>query len=412
MVLHLVDSLSELSPERTVIVVGARREQVEAVLAPYGAHIAVQSPQLGTGHAVQQAQFALSGFAGDVLILYGDVPLVSAATLARLRDALTPRVDAAVLGFRPTEAGAYGRIIANGDTIEKMVEFKDASAEEREVTLCNSGMMAVRAEALFALLARIDNKNAAGEYYLPDIVGLLIADGGTACVIETDAGEVTGVNSRSELAALEAAWQDRRRAVAMAEGVTLIDPGSVFFAHDTVLAADVTIAPFVVFGPGVRIASGAVVQAHSHIEGADIGKDCDIGPFARLRPGTVLGSGAKIGNFVETKKAVFGAGAKANHLSYIGDASVGATANIGAGTITCNYDGFFKYQTVIGVGAFIGSNSALVAPVTIGDGAIVAAGSTITADVAADALALVRPQQLAKPGWAATFRRIMTARKG
>ena len=278
MVLHLVDSLSELSPERTVIVVGARREQVEAVLAPYGAHIAVQSPQLGTSHAVQQAQFALSGFAGDVLILYGDVPLVSAATLARLRDALTPRVDAAVLGFRPTEAGAYGRIIANGDTIEKMVEFKDASAEEREVTLCNSGMMAVRAEALFALLARIDNKNAAGEYYLPDIVGLLIADGGTACVIETDAGEVTGVNSRSELAALEAAWQDRRRAVAMAEGVTLIDPGSVFFAHDTVLAADVTIAPFVVFGPGVRIASGAVVQAHSHIEGADIGKDCDIGP--------------------------------------------------------------------------------------------------------------------------------------
>ena len=412
MLLHLFDSLAELSPQRSVVVVGARREQVEAAMAPYGASIAVQSPQLGTGHAVQQAQAALAGFDGDVLILYGDAPLITAATMARLRDALTPEVGAAVLGFRPADPGDYGRIIADGDTVTKMIEFKDASPAERAVTLCNSGLMAVRSEALFALLARVGNANAAGEYYLPDIIGLLIADGGTARVIETAAGEVAGVNSRAELAALEAAWQNNRRAAAMADGVTLIDPGSVFFAHDTAVAADITIEPFVVFGPGVSIASGTVIHAHSHIEGAVIGENCAIGPFARLRPGTVLDAGAKIGNFVETKKAVFGPGAKANHLSYIGDAVVGAKANIGAGTITCNYDGFFKYRTVIGAGAFIGSNSALVAPVTIGDGAIVAAGSTITADVHADALALVRPPQTAKPGWAARFRRAQSLRKG
>ncbi|MBC7506944.1 MAG: bifunctional UDP-N-acetylglucosamine diphosphorylase/glucosamine-1-phosphate N-acetyltransferase GlmU [Sandarakinorhabdus sp.] len=412
MLLHLVDSLAALSPERIVVVVGARREQVEAAMAPHGAAIAVQSPQLGTGHAVQQAEAALAGFCGDVLILYGDAPLVTAATMARLRDALTGDVGAVVLGFRPADPAAYGRIIAAGDTVVKMVEFKDANAEERAVTLCNSGLMAVRAEALFALLARVGNDNAAGEYYLPDIIGLLIADGGTARVIETDASEVAGVNSRAELAALEAAWQARRRAATMADGVTLIDPDSVFFAHDTRIAADVTIEPFVVFGAGVSIASGTTIHAHSHIEGAVIGENCDIGPFARLRPGTVLDAGVKIGNFVETKKALFAVGAKANHLSYIGDASVGARANIGAGTITCNYDGFFKYQTVIGAGAFIGSNSALVAPVTVGEGAIVAAGSTITVDVPADALALVRPPQVAKAGWAARFRRAQTVRKG
>jgi bifunctional UDP-N-acetylglucosamine pyrophosphorylase/glucosamine-1-phosphate N-acetyltransferase len=331
--------------------------------------------------------------------------------MARLRDALTDDIDAVVLGFRPADAGAYGRIITNGDSITKMVEFKDANPAERAVTLCNSGLMAVRANALFPLLARVGNANAAGEYYLPDIIGLIIADGGIARVIETDANEVAGVNSRAELAAVEAIWQRRRRATAMADGVTLIDPDSVFFAHDTTLANDVTIEPFVVFGPGVRVASGTTIHAHSHIEGADIGEDCSIGPFARLRPGTVLGAQAHIGNFVETKKAVLGAGAKANHLTYLGDATIGAGANIGAGTITCNYDGFFKYQTSIGAGAFIGSNSALVAPVTIGDGAIVAAGSTVTADVPADALALVRSPQLAKAGWAAAFRVRMSAKK-
>jgi bifunctional UDP-N-acetylglucosamine pyrophosphorylase/glucosamine-1-phosphate N-acetyltransferase len=411
MMLHLVDNLAGLAPDHTVVVVGARREQVEAALAGRAISIATQSPQLGTGHAVQQAEAALTGFDGDVLILYGDAPLVTAATMARLRDALTADVDAVVLGFRPADAGAYGRIIADGATITAMVEYKDASPAERAVTLCNSGLMAVRASALFPLLARVGNANAAGEYYLPDIIGLIIADGGTAQVIETDADEVAGVNSRAELAGVEAIWQRRRRAAAMADGVTLIDPGSVFFAHDTAIANDVTIEPFVVFGPGVDIATGTTIHAHSHIEGASIGEGCSVGPFARLRPGTVLGAKARIGNFVETKKAVLGAGAKANHLTYLGDATIGAGANIGAGTITCNYDGFFKYPTVIGAGAFIGSNSALVAPVTIGDGAIVGAGSTITADVPADALALVRPPQVAKAGWAAAFRSVMSAKK-
>jgi bifunctional UDP-N-acetylglucosamine pyrophosphorylase/glucosamine-1-phosphate N-acetyltransferase len=337
--------------------------------------------------------------------------MLTAATMQRLLAALTDEVKVAVLGFRPSDPAAYGRIIANEGQVTKMVEFKDATSDERAVTLCNSGLLAVRAADLWPLLARVRNDNAAGEYYLPDIVGLALADGGIATVIETAADEVAGVNSRAELAALEARFQDRRRAEMMAAGVTLIDPGSVFFAHDTYIDPDVTVEPFVVFGPGVRIASGATIRAHSHVEGAIIGPGCEVGPFARLRPGTVLEDGAKIGNFVETKKATLGPGAKANHLTYLGDATIGARANIGAGTITCNYDGFFKYKTVIGAGAFIGSNSALVAPVTIGAGAMVAAGSTITADVGADALAIVRPPQDEKPGWAKRFREASQARK-
>jgi bifunctional UDP-N-acetylglucosamine pyrophosphorylase/glucosamine-1-phosphate N-acetyltransferase len=411
MLLHLLDSVAALAPAWQVIVVGALRDQVEAAVAPYGAAIAVQSPQLGTGHAVQQAEPALADFAGDVLILYGDAPLVTTATLERLRDGLVEGVAAVVLGFRPETPGSYGRIIARHGTIEKMVEFKDASAAEQAETLCNSGLMAIRAADLWPLLARVGNQNAAGEYYLPDIIGLLIADGRTALVIETGADEVAGANSRAELAQLEALWQARARAAAMAAGVTMVAPETVFLAHDTQLSADVTIEPFVVFGPGVSIATGTTIHAHSHIAGATIAENAEIGPFARLRPGTKLATGVKIGNFVETKNAQFAAGAKASHLSYIGDASVGAKANIGAGTITCNYDGFFKYRTTIGDGAFIGSNSALVAPVSIGDGAIVAAGSTITADVPADALALVRPAQVAKAGWAARFRAASLARK-
>ncbi len=411
MLLHLLDSLQSLAPARMVVVVGSAREQVETAVAARNVSVAVQSPQLGTGHAVLQAKDALSDFDGDILVLFGDAPLVTAATMRRLQAALGSDVAAVVLGFRPDDAGAYGRVIATAGVITKMVEYKDATPAERAETLCNSGLMLVRAADLWPLLARIGNANAAGEYYLPDIIGLLIGDGRTARVIETDPDEVAGVNSRAELAALEARWQARRRIAAMADGVTLIDPGSVFFAHDTAVARDVTIEPFVVFGPGVSIASGTTIRAHSHIEGAVIGEDCDIGPFARLRPGTVLATGVKIGNFVETKKAAFAAGAKANHLSYIGDASIGAKANIGAGTITCNYDGYFKYKTVIGAGAFIGSNSALVAPVNIGDGAIVAAGSTITADVGANALALVRPEQQHKPGWAAAFRARQLAKK-
>ncbi len=411
MLLHLLDSLQSLAPARMVVVVGSAREQVETAVAARNVSVAVQSPQLGTGHAVLQAKDALSDFDGDILVLFGDAPLVTAATMRRLQAALGSDVAAVVLGFRPDDAGAYGRVIATAGVITKMAEYKDATPAERAETLCNSGLMLVRAADLWPLLARVGNANAAGEYYLPDIIGLLIGDGRTARVIETDPDEVAGVNSRAELAALEARWQARRRIAAMADGVTLIDPGSVFFAHDTAVARDVTIEPFVVFGPGVNIASGTTIRAHSHIEGAVIGEDCDIGPFARLRPGTVLATGVKIGNFVETKKAAFAAGAKANHLSYIGDASIGAKANIGAGTITCNYDGYFKYKTVIGAGAFIGSNSALVAPVNIGDGAIVAAGSTITADVGANALALVRPEQQHKPGWAAAFRARQLAKK-
>ncbi|PKP92119.1 MAG: bifunctional N-acetylglucosamine-1-phosphate uridyltransferase/glucosamine-1-phosphate acetyltransferase, partial [Alphaproteobacteria bacterium HGW-Alphaproteobacteria-16] len=394
MLLHLVESVRALAPAHTVVVVGARREQVEAAVAPHGVVTAHQAEQLGTGHAVAQAQDALAGFDGDVLILYGDVPLVSADTMrrmiARLHGDDTPAT--VVLGFRPADRGAYGRVIADPDgRIVKMVEYKDASERERAETLCNSGLMAVRAADLFGLLARVGNDNAAGEYYLPDIVMLAAQDGRASAVIETDAVEVTGVNSRGELAALEGQWQQARRARAMADGATLIAPETVWFSHDTVLGRDVVVEPNVVFGPGVSVADRVTIHAFSHLEGATLETGVSVGPYARLRPGAVLREGSRVGNFVEIKKAELGKGAKANHLSYIGDASVGEGANIGAGTITCNYDGFFKYRTEIGAGAFIGSNSALVAPVRIGDGAIVGAGAVVTQDVEADALALVRP---------------------
>jgi bifunctional UDP-N-acetylglucosamine pyrophosphorylase/glucosamine-1-phosphate N-acetyltransferase len=411
MLLHLLASVAALEPERQVVVVGAGREQVEAAVAGTGAVIAVQDRQLGTGHAVRQAHDALAGFAGDVLILYGDVPLVSGATMRGMLDRLNRGDDprAVVLGFRPDDAAAYGRIIADGQgIIEKMVEYKDASDAERAVTLCNSGLMAVRSTDLFVLLDQIGNDNAAGEYYLPDIIML---PGAPSAVIETEAWEVAGVNSRVELAGVEAMWQARRRAEAMREGVTLVAPETVFFAHDTVLGRDVVVEPNVVFGPGVTVADDVVIHAFSHLEGASVETGAAIGPYARLRPGAQIGVKAKVGNFVEIKKAVLGEGAKVNHLSYIGDASVGAGANIGAGTITCNYDGFFKYKTEIGAGAFVGSNSALVAPVSIGAGAIVAAGSVVTRSVEADALCLVRPVQEGKPGWAARFRGRMAARK-
>ena len=412
MLLHLLASVDALGAAAKVVVVGARREQVEAALkgagAGSGVAVAVQAEQRGTADAVLAARDALRDFDGDVLILYGDVPLIEPATMRAMVDALTPDVGVVVLGFRPADAGAYGRIVAHDGIIAKMVEFKDASPDERAVTLCNSGLMAVRSRDLWPLLARVGNANAAGEYYLPDIVGLA---GRPSRVIETAAAEVAGVNSRGELAAVEAGWQAARRAAMMAAGVTLVDPGTVWFAHDTRVDRDVTIEPNVFFGPGVTVAEGAKIRGFSHIAGAIIGAGAEVGPFARLRPGADLGRKSKVGNFVEIKAATLADGAKVNHLSYIGDADIGAGANVGAGTITCNYDGFFKYRTSIGAGAFIGSNSALIAPVTIGAGAIVAAGSTITADVPADALALVRPPQVAKPDWAARFRAVMAARK-
>ena len=415
MIEHLLASAAELHPARQVVVAGHGRDQLEAQLGGR-AVIAVQDPQLGTGHAVQQAQGALAGFDGDVLILYGDVPFVSTATLRSMIERLNAPDSPAVvvLAFEPADPQHYGRVIlAEGsDRIVKMVEHKDASDAERACRLCNSGLMAVRSADLFALLARVGNDNSQGEYYLVDVVNVANADGRICAVVVTaDPGEVQGINSRSELAAAEAWWQARRRTSAMAGGATMIAPETVWLAWDTVLGRDVTIEPNVFFGPGVSVADNVKIRANCHIEGAQIASGCEVGPFARLRPGTVLEAKAKIGNFVEVKKSVMGAGAKASHLSYIGDAEVGAGANIGAGTITCNYDGYFKHKTVIGERAFIGSNSALIAPVKIGADAIVAAGSAVTRDVAAGELRLVRAEQLVKPGWADRFHDAMKKKK-
>jgi bifunctional UDP-N-acetylglucosamine pyrophosphorylase/glucosamine-1-phosphate N-acetyltransferase len=414
LLMHLLDSVARLGAEKSVVVVGKGRDQVEKALDGRKVSIAHQAEQKGTAHAVQQAKDALSGYEGAVLILYGDTPFVEPETLKRMLDRLDgdggPGV--VVLASTPADPLKYGRIIlGEGDHIAKMVEYKDATEEERAVRLCNSGMMAVRASDLFRWLHEVGNDNAAGEYYLPDVVNIAAAEGRDAVVIEADPYETAGVNSRAELAHLELDWQRRRREQALQDGATLIDPESVWFAHDTKLGRDVTVEPHVVFGPGVEIADGATIKAFSHIEGATIATKAVIGPFARLRPGAKIGEKAKVGNFVEVKKATLGTGAKVNHLSYIGDADVGADANIGAGTITCNYDGFGKYGTVIGAGAFIGSNTALVAPVTVGAGAIVGAGSVITKDVEADSLAVERSEQRGVAGWAKRFRERMLAKK-
>ncbi|MFN5758565.1 MAG: bifunctional UDP-N-acetylglucosamine diphosphorylase/glucosamine-1-phosphate N-acetyltransferase GlmU [Sphingomonadaceae bacterium] len=412
MLMHLLDAVDQLAPARKVVVVGSGRDQLEAALAG-SADLAVQDPQLGTGHAVQQAEAALAGFEGNVLILYGDVPFVPSHTMQAMIDRLNaPDAPAVVvLAFEPDDTLNYGRVICEGDRIVKMVEHKDATDAERACRLCNSGLVAVKAKDLFALLARVGNENAAGEYYLVDIVNIANADGRHCAMVKADPFDVAGINSRAELAVMEAQWQQRRRAQAMADGATLIAPETVWFSYDTVIGRDVVIEPNVFFGPGVSVADGVTIHGFSHLEGATIASGAEIGPYARLRPGAVLEEKSKVGNFVEVKKARLGKGAKANHLSYLGDADIGAGANIGAGTITCNYDGFFKYKTEIGEGAFIGSNSALVAPVKIGKGAIVGAGSTVTATVADDALALVRPKQEEKPGWAARFRDRMSAKK-
>jgi bifunctional UDP-N-acetylglucosamine pyrophosphorylase/glucosamine-1-phosphate N-acetyltransferase len=411
LLLHLLDRVDALGADRRIVVLGKGREQVEAAIAGRGVEVAVQTEQKGTGHAVEQAAAALDAYDGPVIILYGDTPFVETGTLRRMLDRLDgdggPGI--VVLASSPADPLRYGRIIlGQGDRIAKMVEYKDATEEERAVRLCNSGMMAVRAKDLFRWLGKVGNDNAAHEYYLPDIVNIAAAEGREAVVIEGDPYEAAGVNSRAELAHLELEWQRRRREQALEEGVTLIDPESVWFAFDTKLGRDVTVEPHVVFGPGVEVADGATIHAFSHIEGASIGGKASIGPFARIRPGTRLGANTRVGNFVELKKADVAEGAKVNHLSYVGDASVGANANIGAGTITCNYDGFGKYRTVIGAGAFIGSNTALVAPVTVGDGAVVGAGSVITRDVEADSLAIERNEQKGIAGWARRFRERMT----
>jgi bifunctional UDP-N-acetylglucosamine pyrophosphorylase/glucosamine-1-phosphate N-acetyltransferase len=412
MLMHLMDAVDALNPAKKVVVVGSGKEQLEAALAG-SAELTVQEPQHGTGHAVQMAEAALADFDGDVLILYGDVPFVPTSTMQLMIDRLHEDDDPAVivLGFEPEDTQSYGRIVTQNDRIEWMVEHKDANEAQRKTKLCNSGLMAVKSRDLFPLLARVGNDNAAGEYYLVDIVNIATQDGRHCYVVKTDPYDVTGINSRGELAAMEAEWQARRRVQAMADGATLIAPETVWFAWDTKLGRDVLIEPNVFFGPGVSVADNVKIRANSHIEGATIASGCEVGPFARLRPGTVLEEKAKIGNFVETKKAHLGKGAKANHLTYLGDATIGAGANIGAGTITCNYDGYFKYQTVIGEGAFIGSNSALIAPVKIGRDAIVAAGSAVSRDVADGELRMVRAEQLVKPGWADRFHDVMRKKK-
>jgi bifunctional UDP-N-acetylglucosamine pyrophosphorylase/glucosamine-1-phosphate N-acetyltransferase len=411
---HLMASVDELGPARTVVVVGAGREQIEDALGER-AQTCLQEPQLGTGHAVQQAQQPLGSFDGDILILYGDVPFVRAATMRAMLERLHGEDNpaAVVLGFEPDHPLQYGRVIADADgRISKMVEFKDASEAERSCRLCNSGLMAARSADLWALLDRVGNDNAQGEYYLPDIVNIAIADGRSCAAVTTDQpDEVAGINSRAELARAEAQWQGFKREEAMENGATLRAPETVFFSWDTELGRDVTVEPNVVFGPGVRVADGARIRAFSHLEGASVGEGCEVGPYARLRPGAVMEKGSKVGNFVEMKKAVLGEGAKANHLTYLGDATVGAGANIGAGTITCNYDGYFKYKTEIGPRAFIGSNSALIAPVKIGADAIVAAGSAVSRDVADGELRMVRGEQLVKPGWADRFHDTMKKKK-
>ena len=412
MIEYLLASLAQLAPARTVVVAGDRHEQLERALSRHGAAVALQEPQLGTAHAALQAKAALADFSGHVMICFGDCPMLKGETVRRLVATLDGDARVAVLGFRPADPLSYGRIIADADgKVAKMVEFKDATEAERRVDLCNSGVLIAHSDDLWRLLDSVGNDNAQGEYYLPDVATNAIAEGLRVVVEETGEAEVQGINSRAELALAERQWQELKRAEAMEAGVTLRVPETVFFSYDTEIAPDVTVEPNVVFGPGVVVARGATIRAFSHLEGAQVGEGCEVGPYARLRPGTVMERGAKVGNFVDMKKATLGEGAKANHLTYLGDAEVGAGANIGAGTITCNYDGYFKYKTVIGPRAFIGSNSALIAPVRIGADAIVAAGSAVSRDVADGELRMVRAEQLVKPGWADRFHDTMKKKK-
>jgi bifunctional UDP-N-acetylglucosamine pyrophosphorylase/glucosamine-1-phosphate N-acetyltransferase len=389
MVNHVIAALGALEPAVTAIVVGPRMEAVAAAAAPHPT--ALQAEPRGTGHAVLAARKLLDGFGGVVVVLYGDVPLIRSDTIRRLVAAAQAGA-LAVLGFRPADPSGYGRLILDqAGRLDRIVEHKDADAAEQAIGLCNAGAVALDAGRLFALLERLRPDNAQGEYYLTDIVGLARAEGAESVIVEADAEEVMGVNSRLDLSAVEAVAQRRLRRAAMAAGVTLTDPDTVFLCADTKLGRDVTVGPNVVFGPGVTVGDRVEIRAFCHLERAAIAADAVIGPFARLRPGAEIGAGAHIGNFVEVKNAVIEAGAKANHLSYIGDARVGAAANIGAGTITCNYDGVTKSHTDIGAGVFIGSNTALVAPVKVGDGAMIGAGSVITADVPAGSLTFTRP---------------------
>jgi bifunctional UDP-N-acetylglucosamine pyrophosphorylase/glucosamine-1-phosphate N-acetyltransferase len=398
--------------KRLAVVIGAGADLLRSHLARSAADVAVheQTARLGTAHAVLAAAAAIRPDE-DVIVLYGDTPLVEGATIARLRARLAEGVDIAVLGFRARDPFGYGRLILADGRLTAIVEERDADAATRAVDLCNSGIMAFRAGLLPDLLEAVGNANAKGEYYLTDTVAIGVGRGLVAAVVEGDEDEFTGVNDRVQLAAAEAGFQRRARRAAMLGGATLVAPETVFFSHDTRLGHDVTIAPNVVFGPGVSIANDVTIHAFSHIEAAHVDSGAIIGPYARLRPGAAIGPDAHIGNFVEIKNADIAAGAKVNHLTYIGDASVGARTNIGAGTITCNYDGVSKHRTDIGAAAFIGSHTTLVAPVKVGDGAFTAAGSVITRDVPADAMAFGRSRQDNKDGMARAKREALLALK-
>jgi bifunctional UDP-N-acetylglucosamine pyrophosphorylase/glucosamine-1-phosphate N-acetyltransferase len=411
---HAIDAAEALGCARIVVVVGAHSPAVGAHARQRlgDASVVVQDPPLGTGHAVLAAREALDDFEGDVVVTFADCPLLTAPVITPLFDLRVSGADVAVLGFEAADPGAYGRLIlAPGHALLRIVEAKDADDAVRQIKHCNSGVLAADRVLLFDILSQVGNDNANGEYYLTDVVG--IAHGRELSTRATFASEasVQGVNAQAELAAAEAVWQRRRRNALMVEGVTMPAPDTVHLAWDTRLDAGVTVEPYVVFGPGVRVATGAVIKAFSHLEGATVGEGALIGPYARLRPGADIGAQAHIGNFVEVKKVKVGAGAKANHLSYLGDGSVGEKANIGAGTIFCNYDGFDKFETHVGAGAFIGSNSALVAPVRIGDGAMTGSGSVIVKDVPAGALAVGRGEQKTKLQWADDFRAAKLAKR-
>jgi bifunctional UDP-N-acetylglucosamine pyrophosphorylase/glucosamine-1-phosphate N-acetyltransferase len=403
---HILAAASQAGSGRLAIVLGPNMNEARdyASKAASEAQFFEQTERKGTAHALLSARDALEDPADDVLVLYGDTPLMTAETLAKVRASLKEGAEIVVLGFRADDPSGYGRLILDDKgTLAAIREDRDATAEEKRIDLCNSGVMAFAGTHLPGLIDEIGNDNAKGEFYLTDAVELGREKGLKLAVIECPEAEVLGVNSRAELARAEALMQERLRAVALDGGVTMTAPETVFLSFDTVLGRDVTIEPNVVFGPRVSVGEGSRIRAFSHIEDAKIAENAEIGPFARLRPGAELDKGAKVGNFVEIKKARVGPGAKVNHLTYIGDAIIGAGANIGAGTITCNYDGFNKYQTVIGENAFIGSNSSLVAPVSIGDGAYIGSGSVITKDVGDGALAIERNQQREVAGWAVKF---------
>lgn len=412
LLVHAMKAGAALAPDRTVIVAGHGAEAVTKAAQEHDgdAQIALQSEQKGTAHAVAQAAPLLDGYEGDALVLYGDTPFIQPETLAHMAKAREQH-DIVVLGFEAAQPGRYGRLKMTGETLEKIVEFKDADESERAITFCNSGVIAAPAPLLFSLISEIDNNNASGEYYLTDIVALARKRGLSATAVACDESETMGVNSRAELAVAEAAFQSRARATALADGITLTAPETVHFAHDTVIGRDTVIEPNVVFGPGVTIESGARIRAFSHLEGCHVSRGAVVGPYARLRPGAELAEDTRIGNFVEIKNAVIDAGAKVNHLSYIGDAHLGEATNVGAGTITCNYDGVMKHHTEIGRNAFIGSNTMLVAPVSIGDEAMTASGSVITRDVPDGALAIARGDQTIKPGMARKLFDILKSKK-